>query len=71
MEHDNQIPPEAPEPASPPAATAAPDIGLSATEAEERRLQYGLNEITEKKPHAILKFLRLPRELCAICGETG
>jgi H+-transporting ATPase len=34
-----------------------PHTGLSAPEVEERQRQYGLNEISEKKPHAILKFL--------------
>ena len=58
MEHDNQVLPEALNPALEQVDAPTPDAGLSSAEAEARRLQYGLNEIGEKKSHPILKFLR-------------
>jgi H+-transporting ATPase len=58
MEQDNQTSAKDQEQATEQTAASAPALGLSTAEVEERRLQYGLNEITEKKPHAILKFLR-------------
>jgi H+-transporting ATPase len=55
MEREKQISPEAL-----PAGEAAfipPESGLSAAEVEGRRVIYGFNEITAKKPSATLKFL--------------
>jgi H+-transporting ATPase len=57
MEHDTQTPAQDQEQARDQAVASAPALGLSRAEAAERQLQFGLNEITAQKPHAILKFL--------------
>lgn len=58
MKEKNQEPEQKnPENAPRPAAPSVPEAGLSQAEVAERRQQYGFNEISEKKPHALLKFL--------------
>jgi H+-transporting ATPase len=57
MEQNNQPSTKDQKQATEPTAAAAPALGLSTAEVEARQQQHGLNEITEKQPHAILKFL--------------